>query len=154
MLVAAKPLLVCPKPFHGGFIVGTFNPEFYIWDRQDPSRMGWDYSKFGAEWSEPFPRFGVCDTPLQWLGALGCSVHQHELPFCVTFTHVAKDPGRAGKREGWRWHKWGDYIGSPTPKCEYLDDEPEHKEGVYVFHVYQVDNVRHITIDGKIGGPE
>jgi hypothetical protein len=27
-------------------------------------------------------------------------------------------------KEGWRWHKWGEYIGKQEPKCEYLADEP------------------------------
>lgn len=24
---------------------------------------------------------------------------------------------------GWRWHKWGAYLGKHTPQCEYLDKE-------------------------------
>lgn len=28
------------------------------------------------------------------------------------------------KKDGWRWHKWGCYIGKQKPQCEYLFDEP------------------------------
>lgn len=38
---------------------------------------------------------------------------------------------------GWRWHKWGQYIGTQDPQCEYLYDEPEIKE-VLVFHIFAV----------------
>lgn len=38
---------------------------------------------------------------------------------------------------GWRWHKWGEYIGKHTPACEYLD----HEKGidfVFVWELYPV----------------
>lgn len=38
---------------------------------------------------------------------------------------------------GWRWHKWGQYIGTQNPQCEYLDDEPEINE-VLIYSIYQV----------------
>lgn len=38
---------------------------------------------------------------------------------------------------GWRWRKWGEYIGIHTPKCEYLNDEPVIKE-VICFSILQV----------------
>lgn len=38
---------------------------------------------------------------------------------------------------GWRWHKWGEYIGTQNPRCEYLNDEPEI-EKVICFSIYKV----------------
>ncbi len=38
---------------------------------------------------------------------------------------------------GWRWHKWGQYIGTQNPRCEYLNDEPEI-EKVVCFSIYKV----------------
>ena len=32
--------------------------------------------------------------------------------FCVAFTHIRRNPGQTF---GWRWHKWGEYIGSKKP---------------------------------------
>jgi hypothetical protein len=52
--------------------------------------------------------------------------------FC---TKILKDPDYPGS--GWRWHKWGPYIGTKDPQCEYLNDEPEIDE-VVVFNIYKV----------------
>jgi hypothetical protein len=59
------------------------------------------------------------------------------------FTHVPKEPENAGRGGGWRWHKWGPYIGKGEPTTEYLDDEDGFADGVYVYHFYVVDNVPH-----------
>ena len=40
---------------------------------------------------------------------------------------------------GWRWHKWGPYIGNQTPQAEYLFDEPEI-ESVIIFQFHEVEN--------------
>jgi hypothetical protein len=39
---------------------------------------------------------------------------------------------------GWRWHKWGEYIGTQEPQCEYLYDEPVIKRAV-CFHFHEVE---------------
>ena len=56
--------------------------------------------------------------------------------FCVTLTPVRRNQANANRGGGWRWHKWGDYIGKHTPTTEYLDDEPLI-ELVYVYHIYE-----------------
>ena len=38
---------------------------------------------------------------------------------------------------GWRWHKWGKYIGTQNPQCEYLNDETDIEE-VVCFSIYKV----------------
>lgn len=38
---------------------------------------------------------------------------------------------------GWRWHKWGDYIGTQNPQHEYLYDDT-HIDRVYYFHIYEI----------------
>ena len=38
---------------------------------------------------------------------------------------------------GWRWHKWGTYIGDFEPKNEYLYDE-EGIDGVFVYNICEV----------------
>lgn len=42
---------------------------------------------------------------------------------------------------GWRWHKWGPYIGDREPRYEYLHDEPDI-ESVWVWHVYEIGEER------------
>lgn len=45
--------------------------------------------------------------------------------------------GEQPNSNGWRWHKWGEYIGTQEPKCEYLADE-ENIDEVLVFHIFVV----------------
>lgn len=40
-----------------------------------------------------------------------------------------------GTSNGWRWHKWGPYLGKHTPKCEYLDEE-KNIDYVLLWHLY------------------
>lgn len=78
---------------------------------------------------------GVCDNPQQVVDRLGLVAHPSKL--FVSFVHLKKeeqDPER-----GWRWHKWGPYIGDQKPQCEYLYNEPEIKE-VYTYHVYELED--------------
>lgn len=37
---------------------------------------------------------------------------------------------------GWRWHKWGSYIGTYESKHEYLYDEDI--DMIYVYHIYEI----------------
>lgn len=56
-------------------------------------------------------------------------------PIVISLTEMRKD--QQPEEDGWRWHKWGKYIGKQEPQCEYLFDEP-NINSVYVFHVYAV----------------
>lgn len=39
---------------------------------------------------------------------------------------------------GWRWHKWGKYIGNQNPEHEYLYNDT-HIDKVYCYHIYEID---------------
>lgn len=42
---------------------------------------------------------------------------------------------------GWRWHKWGEYLGKQKRSgCEYLYNEP-NIDLVYVYHIYEVTSI-------------
>ena len=77
--------------------------------------------------------YGVCDSPEQFMEDVGHRLVESDGEFCVSFTHVEKAPGEGG----WRWHKWGPYIGRGEPSCEYLADEEGFPDGVHVFHVFR-----------------
>lgn len=81
------------------------------------------------------PEYGVCDSPEQfkskYLDALRSDARYE---YVVSFVHLRKS--EQPSRGGWRWHKWGEYVGEKDPQCEYLYDEPEIEE-VYTFHVYR-----------------
>ena len=58
-----------------------------------------------------------------------------ERRFVIGMTEVRRvDQSSEG---GWRWHKWGEYIGTREPTTEYLADET-CIESVWTFHIYEV----------------
>jgi len=82
--------------------------------------------------------YGVCDSPEQFMEVLGNKLKEDEAnEYVVSFTAVRKiDQAADG---GWRWHKWGPYIGNQNPQYEYLYDEDDIDE-VYTYHIYHKKN--------------
>lgn len=78
--------------------------------------------------------FGVCD---HWSQVIERWPELLTDPrrFVVTVTPIRKTDQTASG--GWRWHKWGEYIGTKDPQYEYLYDEPDI-DVVYVFHILEV----------------
>lgn len=71
--------------------------------------------------------YGVCDNASQ-------IIHQIETPenSIVLMTPVFQE--NEPEWGGWRWHKWGKYIGVQDPQCEYIHDE-ENVRMVYCYSV-------------------
>lgn len=81
---------------------------------------------------------GVCDHPeqvIQKCPELEMSQSRH---FFVTFTCVKKSTQPPDG--GWRWHKWGEYIGEKSPQHEYIYDEDDSIQEVYCYHIYERKN--------------
>jgi hypothetical protein len=88
-----------------------------------------------VEWPDLPDDFGVCDTWEQiterWPSLAADQGHR----YLVYLSPVLKaDQYPHG---GWRWHKWGPYIGTLEPRYEYLYDEPDI-ERVYVFQIVEL----------------
>lgn len=85
--------------------------------------------------------YGVCDSPEQFMKKVGEIVEKDPRRLVVSFVEVRKaDQPSDG---GWRWHKWGEYIGEQNRKgFEYLYDEPE-VEVVFCYHIL------HLVSPGK-----
>ena len=79
--------------------------------------------------------YGVCDGMENILETLTV-LQDKDRQFVVMLTPVERDLDNKGQGGGWRWHKWGPYIGKHTPTTEYLDDEPLI-EKIYCYHVYE-----------------
>jgi hypothetical protein len=79
--------------------------------------------------------YGVCDDITNLLDACPLLVDSSR-QFIVTLKRVRRDLSNKGRGGGWRWHKWGAYIGKQTPTTEYLDDEPIIEE-VFCYHVFE-----------------
>lgn len=77
--------------------------------------------------------YGVCDNADQLLKHFP-ELEASDRQFVVTLTEIRKD--EQPRNGGWRWHKWGPYIGNHTPEHEYLYDE-EDIDVVFVYHIYE-----------------
>ena len=103
------------------------------------------YPKFKSHHSS----YGVCDNLSQILQKIPEIEQDQNRQFIITLTPVIKK--NQSRRGGWRWHKWGEYIGTQEPTTEYLYDEPIIKK-VYAFHIYEKKNPTRIkvqTVDVK-----
>ena len=88
----------------------------------------WNFNDAIVEQTEQYPSlpddywcYGVCDSPQQLLEAMPF-LRTSPNRYVVSFVELNK--ANEPPRYGWRWHKWGDYIGNQSPQCEYLFDEP------------------------------
>jgi hypothetical protein len=85
---------------------------------------------------EEYNCYGVCDSIEQFNDApIGRFVRDSPRRFVVSFVRIVKSTQPA--EGGWRWHKWGPYIGKHESKCEYLYDEEDIDE-VWTYSVHEV----------------
>ena len=81
-----------------------------------------------------FAPYGVCDDYQQILDQCSEIEAEPDREFFIRLTPVRReDQERQG---GWRWHKWGEYIGTHKPEHEYLYDE-KGIDIVYCFHIFE-----------------
>lgn len=102
-------------------------------------RGGFGNSDFLQPEYEAYPEglvhqpYGVCDSIENLLGEEPV-LEDSKREFVVTMTPVLRTNQEA--EGGWRWHKWGMYIGYQDPQHEYLYDENEINL-VYCYHIYE-----------------
>jgi hypothetical protein len=65
--------------------------------------------------------YGVCDTVEQVLEHYKSDLENPDRKFCISFNTIVK--AEQPESGGWRWNKWGSYIGTHDRQCEYLYDE-------------------------------
>lgn len=95
-----------------------------------------NYFDFDSPEHEYLGAYGVCDNINQVKEKYENWFSRPDLKFCVSFTSVKK--AEQESEGGWRWHKWGEYIGTKNPQHEYLYDEGEDINEVFVYHIYQL----------------
>jgi hypothetical protein len=66
--------------------------------------------------------YGVCDSVGQFLASETYRFYNERPEECVARLVEIRKADQP-KRDGWRWHKWGPYIGTHEIQCEYLADE-------------------------------
>ena len=92
-------------------VAGNFDGETYLWRGS----------------------YGVCDSVDNLLEVYPELVTS-EREFVVNLCEVRKD--EQPDEGGWRWHKWGEYIGNQIPTTEYIYDEPLIEQ-VFCYHIYE-----------------
>lgn len=117
-----------------GVYLGHLNAEFqfrqYIADQWPFSKPGG--TRYGSE-SAPYD-FGVCDHWHQIIDRWPVLITDPR-PFLIKLTTIVRrDQPEEG---GWRWHKWGPYIGNYEISHEYLHDELINE--VTVWQIYEMD---------------
>lgn len=84
--------------------------------------------------SDYFGPYGVCDNVQQILDQCPELEASTDRQFLITVTPIVR--ANQEPQGGWRWHKWGEYIGEHNPQHEYLYDEKDIDQ-VLVFHIYE-----------------
>lgn len=92
-------------------------------------------SNWPAATSDDEYLYGVCDNYQQVLEHHK-DIRDSAEPYVLTVTPLIKS--EQSPNGGWRWHKWGEYIGTKKPEHEYLYNEGPDIEKVYVYHIYKI----------------
>lgn len=92
-----------------------------------------DQFKEGAP--ETKSSYGVADNIEQILEYAQVFIQDPVRQYVIEVAPVRKE--HQPESGGWRWHKWGPYIGTQAPQWEYLYDEPDIEE-VWTFHIHEV----------------
>lgn len=81
-------------------------------------------------------KYGVCDNYEQILEKCKDILDTPNKNYVIGLSTVERATQPANG--GWRWHKWGEYIGNQNPEHEYLYDDT-HIDKVYCFHIYEIE---------------
>lgn len=101
--------------------------ELHLLDAKQTHSVFEKYSEVGDEY---LSNYGVCDNAEQVIEKY--NLKDSELQFTVALRPVRKIS--QPRLDGWRWEKWGEYIGIQVSKADYLFDEPEI-EMVYTYRI-------------------
>lgn len=115
--------------------VGLYEIHHFSFDNIISKRGGNLHERDGDEWGyDGRMDCGVCDSVEQFMEDCGSRLQEDKAEYCVSFTTIRKadEPGSGG----WRWHKWGPYIGRQEPTTEYLADEPLIEQ-IVVYHIFR-----------------
>lgn len=96
-----------------------------------------EYPRNMGDGEEYLGCYGVADSPDQLfnLPRFVKHVRESERKFVVGMHRIVKS--EQDPTGGWRWHKWGEYVGVQDPQMEYLYDEPVIEE-VWTYHIYEI----------------
>ena len=115
----------------GIYQIGHWNSEHMFTEKIINS---WDMPDLLDENEEYISSYGVCDNYQQLLSKCPM-LEKNPRKFAIFMVSIKKE--NQSPEGGWRWHKWGPYIGNQNCQCEYLYDEPEIDE-VFTYHIHEL----------------
>ena len=123
--------LSCEKNYFEHYETGVYRHNGYIFNFD-----GFIEERCIENIIDKWVMYGVCDDYSQILDKYNSLLSNPNKNYVVGLSVVErKEQPSYG---GWRWHKWGEYIGIQNPEHEYLYDDI-HIDKVYCFHIYEID---------------
>lgn len=116
----------------GVYLLTHWNATEYFGEYIVNAEYGHINQSFGDNW---ISEYGVCDTYQQVLDRYPILLDESRA-FIITLVSIKKS--EQSPSGGWRWHKWGEYIGTKNPQYEYLFDEGPDIEEVFTYHIYEL----------------
>lgn len=118
--------------------ISNFNKNFFEETLNLDFENEYWHVKYGDEYVNSY---GVADNIEQIKEYYKRQIENKNEKYIISLSPVFQDKENKGKEDGWRWHKWGPYIGELDSKYEYLDDEdfgPDFQGYVICFHCYKI----------------
>lgn len=134
---------------HWNFDREVAEPLVQFWKRNEPPFMlelpqtlhkKWPVRPHDNSWEQvdSLSEYGVCDSPEQLLSLYDFDADPRKLVISMVEVRREHQPPEGG----WRWHKWGSYIGEQNPEHEYLYYD-KHIDRVFTFHIYEIGEDSH-----------
>lgn len=84
--------------------------------------------------------YGVADNLEQVKEYFSYQIADTENKYIISLTPVFQHKENRNKCDGWRWSRWGPYIGKLERQFEYLDDEDfgDDFKSVLFFELYKI----------------
>lgn len=118
----------------GIYLCGHWNFHDIVVDKFD------DLCYFGNDYDQGnyIGVYGVCDNYQQVINKCPLLLEENH-DYCISLVPVFRN--KQPEQGGWRYHKWGDYIGNQNPQHEYLYHD-KHIDLVYTYHIYRFSQTR------------
>lgn len=113
------------------YTTGVYRHDGYVYNFE-----GFLEEKCNANIINKWVAYGVCDNYKQVLEKHKDLFDDTNKNYVIGLSTVKRE--KQSSEGGWRWHKWGEYIGNQNPQHEYLYDDT-HIDKVYCYHIYEVE---------------
>ena len=123
--------LSCEKDYFEHYTIGVYRHDGYMCNFD-----GFIEERCENEINDRYVKYGVCDNYEQVLEKYKDILNDTDKNYVIGMCTIDRE--KQPTEGGWRWHKWGEYIGNQNPEHEYLYDDT-HIDRVYCFHIYEID---------------